>query len=80
MLQKLQYAPKYPSFYKLSISLKTLFIKMEKCFFCFALNKSYFIFGYFGALEHFLEHFLEPSYWFFFGASFLLSLYSLLIN
>jgi len=68
----LQVAPRNPSFYKLSISLKTLFIKMKKVFFTFALNKSYFIFGVFGALEHFLEHlFLELSYWFFFEASFL---------
>jgi hypothetical protein len=74
-----QNEPKSPRFYKLSISLKTLFIKMEKCFFCFALNKSYFIFGFSGSLAHFLALFLEPSYWFFFGASFL-SLYSLLIN
>jgi hypothetical protein len=39
-VQKGQKGPKSPSFYKLSISLKTLFIKIEKCFFTFALNKS----------------------------------------
>ena len=50
---------------------------MKKVFFTFALNKSYFIFGVFGALEHFLEPFfgafLLVLFWSFFSS---LSLFS----
>ena len=54
-VQKVRKGPKNPRFYKLYISLKTLFIKMKKCFFCFTLYKSYFILGPFGPLDLFLD-------------------------